>query len=379
MTAPAPLTAAEFNTALKLPDEDFNAVLRRIHAEVSAPYHEAYRSAKERFTKPSEVNAINSMLQMATPDISLSSVEFKPNPQRMNYTGTHGDIPMEGNKSVARANGLGLSLPKDTCLGCSPDKPLVPGYSCDDLSDPAQVRTSQLNRAFTGIHELAHHLFFTKTIADEVGKPKIEDVNPFVLIALLGSPQVNERQADSFAATLFIRYLGDEGAAFVRQAAAGQRYNTNGTEAVHNTSLALAAVLERYEKDPGYFRRHSLTELMDQNAKAAWDMVPTGDLSEKFSNLSGFKTDYSAHPDTAYQAAQARLALRAQPGMTAEQQALYDQHFKPGDQLMMNMEQLTRNLAHLSSLSPLDPHAPLGSETAKIVAECKARPGSSTP
>jgi len=375
--APKPITAQEFQHAIRQPDEELNTFVKRVYDETSAPYRALLATAHRHFTKPEDAKVMDTFVKLTEVNVSLSTASHKPSPLRINYTGIHGDAPMDGNKSVAQIRGMNVTLPKDTCLGCSASKPQAPGYTCDDLSDPAQVRASQLNRAFAALHEIGHGLLPLKTVATELGKEKKEDIDPFAILVAIADVRGNERQADAFAAGLFIRYLGKEGALFVKQMAAGLRYMENGTNGDHDTSLALAKVLERYRQDPTTFTSGPLAGLMEMNVADAQEMATTTRIAATFEKLSSFSAPAFRTPDDAYQNAQQRLQDREK--MQPAQQIMYDKYFRPADELMMNMTGLAENLQRLTSHSPLDPKAPLGPDTTAIVAACKVKPYSSTP
>lgn len=165
-----------------------------------------------------------------------------------------------------------LGVDSDICAHCQAASGAMLPHHCDP-ADPQQVRLQQLTRLYTGYHELAHvGDGYTGAVSEVLGGA--EDITRSV------QQNARESLADSYATLMFVKNLGEEGAAYSRLWAS-VRSNMLGS-ADHRTVATLKSTLEWAEAHPEQLAGMSPVEMFSK-AKALTVTTSQRDL-EQFDN-----------------------------------------------------------------------------------------------
>lgn len=258
--------------------------------------------------------------------------------------------------SVDKVAGSGLSIAPDKCIPCLPPAEAEQLYNKSDINDPAQRRASQLMRMFISLHEVGHAHFESNLGFFGQKTAGGDSINH-------SDTEQTERYADTFALTIMIRELGQEGTRFAKQILSGMRDQTHGSGDYYDNGTAIGLLIARYEKDPETFKATSpeklptlaLDVMKESSPSQDQDSILKMELSK--AGLRWGRED-EAHP---YERAQLRLQWyqeqlsKQKKGDAVNQAALniYQKYMAPGDKAILSTEQMQINLQQMAP--PMSP------------------------
>ncbi len=267
--------------------------------------------------------------------------------------------------SVDKVAGSGLSIAPDKCIPCLPPAEAEQLYKKSDINDPAQRRASQLMRMFISLHEVGHAHFESNLGFFGQKTAGGDNINPSDI-------EQTERYADTFALTIMIRELGQEGTRFAKQILSGLRDQTHGSGDDYDNGTAIARLIQRYEKDPDTFKATNPEKLPALALEVMKESSPSQEqdriLKEELSKVGlRWGREDEAHP---YERAQQRLQwyqeqLSQQKNGKAVNQAaleIYETYMAPGDKAILSTEQMQINLQQMAP--PMSPQGQDKSATA---------------